>query len=85
MSGTDVNGRPYARLEQLKPGDMVELDDGFTCHEAGIVEVKEDADEPDDTLYFDCVDDDGRPHRHHLVGQLDDDGFLVGVYSVARP
>lgn len=84
MSSTDVNGRAYARLDELKPGDMVELDDGFTCHDAGIVEVKADAAEPDDRLYFDCVDDNGRPQQHHLVGQLDDDGYLVGIYPVAK-
>jgi hypothetical protein len=85
MSGCDIRGRPYARLESLNIGDMVELDDGFTCHAAGIVEVKYDPADTSDPFYFNCVGEAGEPQKHFLVGQLDEDGFLVGIYPVARP
>lgn len=31
MSTHDKNGRRYAKLSELKAGDMVEVDNGFTC------------------------------------------------------
>lgn len=33
--GKDIGGRPYARLHEIKAGDIIELDDGFTCIPAG--------------------------------------------------
>jgi hypothetical protein len=78
----DAAGRPWARLSEPMPGDKVELDSGFTCHAAGIVEVKEDPDHPTD-LYFDCVDEDGEPQKHLLSGQADDGEHLVGIYHAA--
>ncbi len=31
----DIHGRPYARLDELKPGHLVEVDGGFTCLRRG--------------------------------------------------
>lgn len=59
------------KLTDLKPGDTIRLDGGFTCHAGGEAVVKSD-----DTgnLYFDC--DDG---QHLLDGQIGPDGELIGV------
>lgn len=72
MARQDRHGRDYARLDALKAGDLVELDDGFTCHPPGIARIAAGA---DGFLYFAC---DGG--HHVLTGQLDDDGYLIGIY-----
>ncbi len=61
------------RLSDLKPGDRIEIDDGFTCADAGTVDVCADT---NGELYFACEDG-----RHYLEGQLDFDGsdVLVGI------
>lgn len=65
------------RLSDVKPGDMVMLDDGFSCMPPGRrrVETSEDG-----SLFVPC--DEG---RHYLSGQVGDDGFLVGVYAADEP
>lgn len=68
----DVKGRPYAKLSELKVGDKVELDEGFTCHAAGIVTLQADA---EGKLYFDCEEG-----GHDLDGQADDGEHCIGVY-----
>lgn len=84
MSNTcDTYGRPWAKLSGLREGDRIELDDGFTCHDAGIVELKRD----DDGLYFECAgpedepDSVDKPCHHYLDGQADDGEHLVGIYG----
>lgn len=73
MSAThDLRGRPYAKLSELKAGDQVELDEGFTCHKAGFVTLKDSI----GFLYFEC--DEG---EHCLQGQADDGEHLVGIYK----
>ena len=79
----DLNGRPYAKLSELKVGDQIELDSGFTCHPPGVVVVKGD----DRGLFFDCAGDRDPPYglfdeRHYLDGQADDGEHLIGVYLV---
>lgn len=70
----DINGRKYAKLSALKVGDKVELDDGFTCHKAGIVEIiKSDIGK----LGFKCS-----AGFHEISGQADDGEHCVGVYRV---
>jgi hypothetical protein len=64
----------YAKLDELKEGDKIELDAGFTCHTAGIVTVCRD--ENSGELYFAC--DQG---RHYLVGQVDNDDRLIGIHG----
>ena len=71
----DLNGRPYARLDQLKAGDKVETDGDFTCRPAGQVSTVEQDD--NGPLYIPCNED-----RHDLDGQLDEKGYLIGVYKV---
>lgn len=69
---TDKQGRSYAKLSELKVGDTIELDGGFTCRQAGRATVKA---RPDGALYFDCTDG-----GHALHGQADDGENLVGIY-----
>ena len=81
----------YARLSQLKPGDFVRVDDGFTCippHARRKVIAGQYG------LYIRCggpanSDDDlsarqlKQVYQHGLDGQLAQDGdTLVGVYKV---
>lgn len=74
VASTDKNGRPYAKLSELKAGDKIELDAGFSCHGAGVVEIKQNT---LGTLYFECEDG-----NHRLDGQADDGEHLIGIYRV---
>ena len=59
------------KLADIKTGDIVQADDGFTCLEAGPHVVKLHNDE----LYIDCNDG-----KHFLCGQEDEPGSdLVGL------
>jgi hypothetical protein len=58
------------KLRQLKDGDTIILDGGFTCKRAGRVKVEED----DYGLFFTCSDG-----HHYLVGQYDEKGYLIGI------
>lgn len=71
---TDKSGRTYAKLSELKAGDSIELDGGFTCATAGRTKVQED----DGGLYFACGDG-----HHYLSGQADDGVHCVGVYKAS--
>jgi hypothetical protein len=75
LTRKDKQGRPYAALEELKPGSAILLDGGFDCRDAGEATVEAD---PDGRLFFAC-----KHGRHYLEGQLDDcDGrSLLGVYK----
>lgn len=72
----DIQGRSWARVDQVRSGSKVEADGGFTCVTGGqIMEIRED---PDDMLFFVC--DEG---RHYIAGQLDQTGkFYIGLYLV---
>ena len=74
----DINGIEYARVDQLEPGMIVRLDDGFTCHKAGETIIYAD-DGDASALYFRCS---GPGGRHYIGGQLagDDEDHLVGIY-----
>lgn len=91
----DIIGAEYAKLSELKPGDKVQCDGGFTClHLGDIKEVKVDK----LGFYIECDDLDGYEylnplqklvskffHQHHyLDGQVTDfDGdHLIGLYKV---
>lgn len=66
--------RLFAKLSELKAGDTIELDDGFTCAEAGEAKVVQ----RDGGLCFRCGEG-----WHYLTGQLaDDDNTLIGIYKV---
>jgi hypothetical protein len=73
MPMQDKNGREWARLSQLMPGDEVQCDGGFTClPNKAVATVKEDS----DGKYISC--DHG---KHYLDGQLETDGdSLIGLY-----
>jgi hypothetical protein len=58
------------KLSDLKAGDTIIADEGFTCMEAGPKKIHA----ADDGLYIRC-----EHGRHYLAGQLNDDGTLVGL------
>lgn len=63
------NGR--AKLEDVRAGDKLMADSGFTCVDHGaVLKVERD----DEGLFVTC-----RDGKHHLDGQLDEDGYLVGL------
>ncbi len=76
MSMRDKNDRPWAKLSEVKAGDVLIADGGFTCIEAGPVKIKSD----ECNLYFDCCED-GVMGKHHLLGQADDGEYLIGLYK----
>lgn len=57
-------------LNDLKPGDVIKIDGGFTCAGEGYRVVKKDS----HGLYFQC-----RDGQHYLDGQENEDGSLVGI------
>lgn len=67
----DLNGRKYLRLADAREGQMVELDDGFTCHCEGKVELLNN----EHGLYFLCEDG-----THHIHDQADDGIHCIGIY-----
>lgn len=71
----DTNGRPYAKLSELKEGMYVEVDGGFDCIEAG---SRLCVQQHPDGLWIKCTHG-----QHYLEGQLDfDDGdSLIGIYQ----
>lgn len=58
------------KLSDLKAGDTIIADDGFTCMHAGPKRVQSD----DAGLYVKC-----REGRHYLDGQENEAGELVGL------
>ncbi len=81
----DNRGIVYARLSDLKPGDMIELDEDFDCvrRPEGIRRIVQVL-KKSGRLGFACSEG-----FHDLDGQLstlpDADDSLVGVYLVGRP
>ena len=71
----DKQGRPWAKLSELKPGDTIELDAGFSCAHLGPREIVKDA----RGFYFICAQG-----SHYLDGQADDGEHCVGVYGPIR-
>lgn len=73
--GEDVGARTTAysipKLADLKAGDAVVTDDGFTCMPLGqkIVEADEHG------LFVRCSEG-----QHYLDGQEGDDGSLIGIF-----
>jgi hypothetical protein len=71
----DTFGRPYAKLSELREGQTVELDGGFTCTTAITVLLRKDE---RGVLGFTC--DEG---FHRIDGQADDGEHCIGVYTPA--
>jgi len=61
------------KLDEVKAGDVVVLDGGFSCRAAGPARVFTTA---DGRPFVAC-----RHGRHLLDGQQEEDGMLVGVYA----
>ncbi len=76
MPNHDIKGRPYAKLSKLRPGQLIELNNGFTCTKARTCTIHLDK---DNRLFFSC--DDG---LHYLDGQADDGEHCIGVYAHAQ-
>ena len=76
----DKCNREYARFSDLKPGDLVQTDSGFTCRPAWLVS-RVYAGNSNEDLCISC-DENG----HGLDGQLSweegEEDVLVGVYRV---
>lgn len=74
MNIYDKQGRQWARLSELKEGDKIELDSGFTCASGRkILKVTPDG------LAFDCAEGIA---AHVISGQADDGEHCVGVYHL---
>lgn len=85
MTLSDLNGRPYARREAVKPGDFLVADGGFTCMSEGErKQVRADKKGHGfERLFIVCDwNEDGtrHRHRHYLAGQDEGDGGLIGLY-----
>lgn len=63
--------RENLKLSEAKPGQKVEIDDGFTCCAAGVVELKRDH----AGIYFSC-----KEGHHYIEGQADDGENCVGIF-----
>ena len=61
------------KLSDIKEGDTIVVDGGFTCMKAGEKLVKGSK----TGLYVDCNDESG---RHYLDGQEDEKGELIGIH-----
>lgn len=73
-NSTDKSGRPWAKLSELKVGDKLEADGGFTCMNKGqVFDVQREG----ARLFIAC-----REEYHDLQGQADDGEHLVGLYKV---
>lgn len=72
----DNQGREYLKLTEATEGQIVELDDGFTCHKAGKVKLRYWNNE----LVFECKDG-----VHTIAGQADDGVYCIGIYPVVQP
>jgi hypothetical protein len=71
----DTHGFGALALDEVKPGDRLVADGGFTCISDGEVLVVE----TDDLgLFVPC-----RAGRHYLDGQEDVDGRLIGFRRTA--
>lgn len=76
---TDLTGRPYATVAEVKEGTILEADGGFECMDKG--DKLKVISRPDGSLYIECLAFGG----HSLDGQIDideDDGtkFYNGLY-----
>lgn len=73
------------RMEDLKPGDTLRVDDGFDCMVPWSDLVVQQGGHG---LFVPCAGPNGEgaagSERHYLGGQITDDGTLTGVRRVAR-
>lgn len=72
----DSNGRPWAKLSEIKPGDKLQADGGFTCIPEEAIQVVKSG---PDGLYVNCVSE-----KHLLSSQVSEENgdSLIGLYKV---
>lgn len=70
---TDLNGREYLKLEEARPGMVVELDSGFECFKASTVTLMSD----NEGLYFYCT-----AGLHYIHSQCNSEtSHCIGMYK----
>ena len=80
----DTRGRPYATVADLKAGDLVECDHGFTCGINGRKRrvYANTSRSKKNEFFIKCGEG-----NHYLAGQLDNDkgvDYYVGIYKVSE-
>lgn len=72
----DREGRSYAKLSEVKAGDILETDEGFTCVPKGTHLVMK---HPQLGYFINCT-----KGQHYIDGQADDGETLIGMYHVTK-
>ena len=62
----------WLKLNEARKGQIVKLDNGFTCHRAGRVILQKDG----NGIFFSC-----KEGKHYIDGQADDGIHCVGIES----
>lgn len=70
----DKQGREYLKLAEAKEGATIELDDGFTCVEAGPSTLFKDE---RGVFRFGCAEG-----SHRIDSQANDGIHCIGIYPV---
>jgi hypothetical protein len=71
----DIQGRPWAKVSEVKNRSIVKMDDDFSCMMGGVNRIVQ---EDDGGLFVVCAEG-----HHYLNGQLsEDETHYVGVYHV---
>jgi hypothetical protein len=70
----DLQGRPYAKISEVKAGDVLETDGDFTCMPKGEKVLVRETEKGD--LYFYCDE-----LYHGLCGQIKED-YYIGLYKI---
>lgn len=72
-NGKDKQGREYAKVANVKAGDLIQVDGDFGCIKPwSVLQVQKG-------LYITCEDG-----LHDLASQIEDD-FYVGIYPIELP
>lgn len=88
---TDNQGRVYAKLSELSPGDLVQVDDGFEgCFipwsTLQVILANGELVLAHNTPECGACDgDNSTPCYHSLDGQLSEKGYLIGIYKLETP
>lgn len=88
----DINGREYAKLSELKAGDIIQVDEGFEgCFipwsQLKLVEIDGQLAAIHNAPECGACEGHGGPDcPHFLDGQIaDDNDSLIGIYKVDAP
>jgi len=80
MAKKDINGRTYAYLKNVKEGDVIETDGGFTCgmNNKRLTVMHDGRRSSKQGLYVEC-----NCGRHYIGGQANyAGGPLIGIYPM---